>query len=258
MGLRDWLSNWLNEQLRGRRGAPRLVRQGGVLDLRFESGVTQSRMRMDAPDELAVDYTRTMLGALLLHPVPRRIGMVGLGGGSQAKFLLRHLPRARTEAFEIDPRVLAMRREFRIPNDDRLQLVLGDASVLLPQRPGAFDLLLVDGYDTSGIPAALSTQSFVDHCRAALTADGVLATNLFSADHAQHFARLAQAFGANVLLLDEPRQSNRVGFAWREGVNPRAVDMEAALAPLNAVAQVQLAPVFERMAEALNAQGRVT
>ena len=56
--------------------------------------VTQSRMRAGAPDELVVDYTRTMLGALLLHPAPRRIGMVGLGGGSQAKFCLRHLPQA--------------------------------------------------------------------------------------------------------------------------------------------------------------------
>ncbi len=243
MGLRDWL--------RRRRGAPRQVRQGNVLDLRFESGVTQSRMRVDAPDELVVDYTRTMLGALLLHPAPRRIGMVGLGGGSQAKFLLRHLPRARTEAFEIDPRVLAMRRDFRIPNDDRLQLVLGDASLLLPQRRGAFDLLLVDGYDTSGIPAALSTQSFIDDCRDALAADGVLATNLFSAEHAEHFARLRQAFGANVLLLDEPRQSNRVGFAWRAGVAAHAVDVDVALAPLDTVARAQLAPVFERMAVAL-------
>lgn len=244
MGLRDWL--WR------RRGAPRQVRHGRHLDLRFETGVTQSRMRLDAPDTLVVDYTRTMLAALLLRPAPRRIGMIGLGGGSQAKFCLRHLPDARIEAFEIDPRVLAMRSDFHIPDSDRLRVVAGDASALLPQRAGAYDLLLVDGYDTSGIPAALSTQAFVDACRDALDAGGVLATNLYCDDHAEHFARLVSAFGNNALLLDEPRQSNRVGFAWRDGVAAGAVDVDAGLACFDPVAREQLAPAFKRLAAALS------
>ena len=52
----------LLDRLLRRRGPPRLVRHGDLLDLRFETGVAQSRMRVDAPDELVVDYTRTMLG----------------------------------------------------------------------------------------------------------------------------------------------------------------------------------------------------
>lgn len=242
MGLRDWLR---------RRGTPRLVRHGDLVDLRFESGVTQSRMRADAPDELVVDYTRTMLGALLLHPAPRRIGMVGLGGGSQAKFCLRHLHEARIEAFEIDPRVVAMRGDFHIPDDARLQVIEGDAAQWLPRRRAAYDLLLIDGYDTTGIPAALSTQGFVDACRDALDTRGVLATNLFSADHAEHFARLRIAFGANVLLLDEPRQSNRVGFAWREGVQADAADVQTALDVLRPAARAQLGAALERVCDAL-------
>lgn len=246
MGLRDWLR---------RRGRPRLVRHGELLDLRFESGVTQSRMRADAPDELVVDYTRTMLGALLLHPAPRRIGMVGLGGGSQAKFCLRYLPDAQIEAFEIDPRVLAMRADFHVPDDPRLQVVRGDAARWLPRRRAAYDVLLVDGYDTSGIPAALSTQAFVDACRDALDVRGVMATNLFAADHAEHVARLCRAFGDRVLLLEEPRQSNRVGLAWREGVQAGGADVEAAL-PADPAARRQLADAFERVSAALRASDR--
>ena len=238
----------LLDRLLRRRGPPRLVRHGDLLDLRFETGVAQSRMRVDAPDELVVDYTRTMLGALLLQPAPARIGMVGLGGGSQAKFCHRHLPGAHIEAFEIDPRVLAMRREFRIPDDDaRLQVREGNAADLLPRRRGAYDLLLVDGYDTTGIPAALSTQRFVEDCRDALDPGGVLASNLYCADHATHFACLRRVFGANVLLLDEPRQSNRVAFAWREGVETRRADLARVLAMLDPTAAAQLAPVLERV-----------
>lgn len=244
MGLRDWL--------RRRRTAPRQVRHGDVLDLRFESGVSQSRMRVDAPDELVVDYTRTMLGALLWQPSPRRIGMVGLGGGSQAKFCLRHLPDARIEAFEIDARVLAMRHDFHVPDDDRLQLVHGDAAQLMPQRRGEYDLLLIDGYDTTGIPAVLSTQSFIDDCRDALAVDGVLATNLLSADHAEHFARLQMAFGHNVLLVDEPRQSNRVGFAWREGMDAALAASRLASFSMDPAGLRQLQPVLRRVAEALD------
>ena len=248
MGLRDWFGR--------ASGVPRQVRHGGMLDLRFEADVSQSRMRVDAPDELVVDYTRTMLAALLLQPAPRRIGMVGLGGGSQAKFCLRHLPGAAVEAFEADPRVAAMRGDFRVPDDPRLTVTVGDAAALLPARRGAFDLLLVDGYDVSGIPAALSTQRFVDDCRDALGPCGALASNLYCDDHAAHFARLRRAFGARCLLLDEPRQANRVAFAWREGVDPVRASGRAAPPLMDRVAQGQLATGMRRLAAALATHGR--
>jgi hypothetical protein len=96
--------------------------------------------------------------------------------------------------------------------------------------PASIDLLLVDGYDTSGIPAALSTQRFYNDCRAALRPGGVAAFNLYDTAHAEHRHRLQVAFGdANVAVVEEARQSNRVAFAW---VGPlAATDVASALSP---------------------------
>lgn len=196
--------------------APVVLKGWRTQELRFAEGTAQSRMSRWAPDRLVVDYTRTMLGALALVPAPRRIAMVGLGGGSQAKFLHRHLPSAAIDAIEINPAVIALRRQFRIPDDDaRFRVLQADAAEWLKTQPAGCDLLLVDGYDTSGIPAALSTQRFFNDCRAGLRAGGVAAFNLYDTEHAEHLHRLRIAFGtANVAVIDESRQSNRVAFAW--------------------------------------------
>ena len=82
-----------------------------------------------APERLVLDYTRTMMGFLLLQPAPQRIAMIGLGGGSLLKYCRRHLPDAEFTAVEISPEVIALRRQFGIPDDDaRLRVVCADGA----------------------------------------------------------------------------------------------------------------------------------
>ena len=71
--------------------SPFVLQDQGIRSLHFTHGEVQSSMRVGRPDELQVDYTRTMMGFLLLDPQPRRITMIGLGGGSLVKFCHRHL-----------------------------------------------------------------------------------------------------------------------------------------------------------------------
>lgn len=49
-------------------------------------------MRISDPDHLLFDYTRVMMGFRLFRPKPKRIEMIGLGGGSLAKACYRCLP----------------------------------------------------------------------------------------------------------------------------------------------------------------------
>jgi len=66
----------------------------------------QSRMSVARPDELQFEYTRLMMGVLLFQPQPKRILMVGLGGGSLAKFCYKHLPDTHITVVEINPHVI--------------------------------------------------------------------------------------------------------------------------------------------------------
>src|SRR3954469_7553993 len=76
--------------------------------LHFSIAEIQSCMELARPDSLDLSYTRTMMGFLLFHPMPLRIGMIGLGGGSLAKFCYRHLVRADITVLEINPHVIAL------------------------------------------------------------------------------------------------------------------------------------------------------
>jgi len=219
------------------------------LELRFNGAVTQTRMLRLAPNVLCVGYTRSMLAALWLRPAPRRIGIVGLGGGAQAKFCHRHLRGARIEVVESDAGVLALRDVFRIPPDDaRLAIAHGDGADWLRQRRGAFDVLLVDAYDAGGIPAHLDNEGFYRLCREALSADGVMAANLYDTDLRAQQGRLRAVFGRRHLLLPEPDMSNQVAFAWNG--EPAPMPRARALRALPWPARWQLRASFERLAEA--------
>ncbi len=232
----------------------RLRRHNGYVSLQFRRGQTQSRMNGDRPEVLLVDYTRTMLAALLWQPRPARIGIVGLGGGSQVKFLHRHLAGASIEVVENHPGVIALRRDFGIPDDDdRLEVCLDDGARFIAARPDRYDVLLVDGYDDRGIPESLATPAFHRDCRLALAPGGVLASNLHCDDPGPYATRLVEAFGQEqVLLVSEQKMNNHVAFAWMGGA-PDGGDacMEAVQAALPDAARRELASVLERVASEL-------
>ncbi|MEF3081732.1 transferase [Luteimonas sp. SMYT11W] len=247
---RSLLGRWI-ERLRGGAAGlrkPYVREHDGFVSLQFVRRQTQSRMVGNDPDRLLIDYTRTMFAALLWQPAPALLGMVGLGGGSQAKFAYRHLPGTCIEAVDNNPHVVALRGAFGIPDDDaRLSVVVDDGVRFVTERRDRFDVLLVDGYDEHGIPAALSTQAFYDACRDALTASGVMACNLYVRDPETHVEKLRTAFGADhVLVVDEPKMSNRVAFAWR-GALP-ALDAEALTTRVPLPVRSLLPEVFPRIA----------
>ena len=74
----------------------------GVRTLHVGGEAIQSSMRLEDPYALALDYTRCMMAFLLFHPEPRRALMIGLGGGSLAKFFHKFLKRTSIKVVELD------------------------------------------------------------------------------------------------------------------------------------------------------------
>ncbi len=198
---------------------PFVVEEGEVRSLHFTLGELQSSMRVDRPDELQVDYTRTMMGFLLLAPQPRRIAMIGLGGGSLAKFCHRFLASAQVTVVDNNPGVIALRRHFGIPDDDdRLTVLADDGAAFVARCDGAADVLLVDGFDATGQPPQLCSQAFYDGCRRALTPGGVLVVNLHADDalHPQYMQRIGASFAGNAMQVLAHEQGNCIVFAARD------------------------------------------
>lgn len=151
--------------------------------LRFDAFGIQSSMCRNDPFELDLPYTRAMMTFGLFHHEPRDILIVGLGGGSLSKYCFHRFPSAQVTTIEIDERVIALREQFFIPPDsERFQIVHADAADYLSDKTGVADVILLDGFDASGLPAALSSRYFYHSCRAALRDKGVLVANLLHND----------------------------------------------------------------------------
>jgi spermidine synthase len=173
-------------------------------------------MRRDAPDELVLDYTRSMMAFLLFHPVPARIAMIGLGGGSMAKYCLRYLPEADFTAIEINPEVIGFRSQFAIPEDgERFRVIRGDGADWVRNAPIPVDALIVDGFDSNGQPAQLCSQAFYDQCFDRLSDTGVLVTNLWGSDiqYGACISRLRNSFDNQVVAVSSEDPENRIVFA---------------------------------------------
>lgn len=186
--------------------------------MHFSIDQLQSSMCTSRPDELELDYTKTMMGFLLLNGQPRHIAMIGLGGGSLAKFCYRNLPETKITVVEINPHVIALRQEFLVPDDDeRFKVIEADGADFVRDADAEFDVLLVDGYDQQGQAPQLGSQHFYENCSRVLTDQGVMAVNL----HALHptyellLDRMARSFDSNLAEVTVNKDGNVIVFAGK-------------------------------------------
>jgi spermidine synthase len=193
-------------------------------------GCTQSEMRIDDPYALVNEYTRKMMGFLAFQPRPKRILIIGFGGGSLVKYCHRYLPTTRITAVEIDPVVLALRSQFLVPpDDDRLTVIQADGADHVAQmadRGERINAILVDAYDHTGIAASVVERSFVENTQRILGANGVFVMNLVaeSADAKRHIETVRQVFGDTV-VVEVQRDGNLVIFAGQALHDPRRARM---------------------------------
>lgn len=198
---------------------PFLAEDGTTRALHFCWVYTQSRMRLDDPVALTMGYTRMMMSFLLFHTAPRALLILGLGGGSLAKFCHRHLPDARIVAVESNRDVLALRDEFAVPPDDaRFRVVEADAAAWVAATRDRFDVVLLDAFDRRGDAPGLADDAFYANVRESLWPNGLMVANVAGSatDRAGHVDRLARAWGENVLVLAAEEDDDDVVFAFRD------------------------------------------
>jgi spermidine synthase len=191
-----------------------------------------------------------MMGFLLFAPEPKHVVMIGLGGGSIAKFIYHRLPATRLTVIEANPRVISTARAFfHVPEDDaRLRVELGQGEDWI-RRLADCDVLLVDGYDGDSQAEELSTEEFYAAARRALEPEGLLVANLWSSSRRfdAWLQRIERAFEACVCLPAE-RHGNVAVFAFCR--RPREIRWSELSARARQL-QSGIGLEFTRMVEAL-------
>lgn len=199
---------------------PFVVDDGQLRYLYFNVRLMQSAMRLATPNTLELRYTQKMMACLLFNPKPRRLLLIGLGGGSLVKFCHQRLPGATMTAVELNPDVIAFRDAFSLPPDDeRLQIVQGDGAEYLENAEKGIDVLFVDAFDKTGFAPALANREFFEQAWSKLSGSGQLVVNL--AGEKESYAGLIgtamDVFDDQVIVVSVPEDGNHILFAFRDG-----------------------------------------
>jgi len=203
-------------------GQIEVVDSGDIRSLHFGTFPRQSSMSLKKPYSLELTYTESMMACLLLNPMPEKVLVVGLGGGSLVKFLLHHFPDCQIDVVEYRQDVVDVaHRFFHVPdNDPRLNIHVGDGYLFVQnqyyQTDERYDLLLVDAYDHEGMAASVGAQVFFDACAGILTSDGVMSVNLWGSDMPlfnQTMSRINTSFSGRSLILPVKDRGNVICLA---------------------------------------------
>ncbi len=242
--------------------SPLLYEADDELSLHFGFPTIQSRMQRSDPQRLVLDYTRTMMGFLLFVPEPRHIAMIGLGGGSLAKYCRSRLPDSDFTAIELLPEIIALREEFGIPeNNSRFRIVCANGADYIRQSQQSLDVLLVDGFNSEGQPPELCSLAFYDACCNALRPNGVLVVNLCADDPGcdSYVARIDKAFGGKRVVIEADDGGNKIVFAGKYlPFPPKFKELAERLRTLEARHPVELDKTAQKILRQQQAPARPT
>lgn len=192
----------------------------GVRSLHLGSVTIQSAMRIRDPYALELTYTRGMMCFLLFHANVKNVLAIGLGGGSLAKYIHAYCPEILSTVVEINPKIIQVARsQFYVPdNDARLNVMEGDGLKYLANHQEVADVLLIDAFDSNGIPPDFCSQDFFDQCANALKNDGILAINLWGSDKNfdVYLQRIEHSFEHKVLIMRTGKPGNIVVFGFNQ------------------------------------------
>jgi len=181
----------------------------------------------------AVNYTDLLHLPVMWvnNPLPKKILIVGGGGGVLPTQYKNWYPGCQCDVAEIDEKVARLAIEyFRVPADqkknvildirdsqrkpeegDDIRFIIGDGRQIVRRMPdNHYDIIFLDAYSSGGqIPFHLMTWQFLNECKAKLNERGVLVTNIISGVknvNADHKVKPAALFLAEYKTLISSRR----------------------------------------------------
>jgi spermidine synthase len=207
----------------------------GIRSLVFDDGATQSCMDVRSPNRLVLPYTRAIMSSLAFHPEPRRILIVGVGGGTMPMFLHRTYPELIIDNVDIDPVVVKVAREFfGLVENDKVRIHIGDGRKFIQTTENRYDIIFLDAYGADSIPYSLATRQFLEAVRAKLAPGGIVVSNVWSQLHNRLYWSMLKTYQTvfdEVHLIHAPEgSSNRIVVALpgRSGLTRAAMLQRAA------------------------------
>ncbi|MCH9684264.1 MAG: fused MFS/spermidine synthase [Deltaproteobacteria bacterium] len=193
----------------------------------------ESRFDRSHPRSLDLDYTRTMMAGFVLHPGPKRLLMIGLGGGQISNYLFERIPDLEIDAVDIDPEVIRLARKyFGVPDSPRYRTHAADGRLFVEQSPPTpgWDMIMLDAFRGVFVPLHLKTREYYQALRDHMSPRGVVVANLHNATPMYKHDRttFADAFGQGYAFHTERgRQTIYVASADEQATSTYAMRANA-------------------------------
>ena len=192
--------------------------EAGLRILRFEKdGARQSVVKPGDPEYLALPYASVMLAGLALSEEPRRILVVGLGGGTLPMFLRKHYPDATIDAVDIDPDVVTVAKEFfGFREDNRMKAHVIDGRQFIEKSRQPYDVIFLDAFGSDSVPEHLTTQEFLRAVRRAVKPGGGVVGNLWGAGYNRLYDSMVRTYQEvfdELYILDVRDAGNKILLA---------------------------------------------
>jgi len=178
----------------------------------------QACINLDNKTELVFEYAHSVLTGLAYNPDPKRILIIGLGGGSLPNAFKELVPDAEVVSVEIDPAVAKLARQyFDYIETDKIKTKIMDGRVYVKRalkKQQYFDWIILDAFNGDYIPEHLLTMEFLSEVKQLLKPNGLLSANTFNASKLYDYESVTyQAVFNELRILKSPSKGNRIIFA---------------------------------------------
>jgi spermidine synthase len=201
------------------------VNDSGLLTLWFElGGSMQSVVKPGDPDYLELEYCKAMPAGFAVVEDPKRVLMVGLGGGTLPSFFRKHYPKLKIDVVDIDPDVIdAAKKYFGFREDENMKVYAKDGRKFIEECKEPYDIIFLDAFGADNIPYDLTTREFLQAVRKAIGPKGVATANIWDRTGNVSFDGMVRTYqevfddvctidvkhdSHNVILMASPRKDD--------------------------------------------------
>lgn len=193
------------------------------LKFNVKSNKTQQSCYLKSqPQQLVFNYTKLLMASLLFNSEPKRILIIGLGGGTMSNTLGQLYPSSQIDNVEIDPAVINVARQyFGFDENKNVHTYTQDGRIFIKRallKKHHYDWIILDAFNGDYIPEHLMTKEFLQEAKALLSNDGILSANTFSLSklYAHESATYKAVFG-DFYQVSNQANANRIIIAHRNG-----------------------------------------
>jgi spermidine synthase len=221
----------------------------------------QSCYLKSQPQQLVFNYTKLLMASLLINPEPKRILIIGLGGGTMSNTLAQLYPQSQIDNVEIDPAVIKVARNyFGFFENENINTFTQDGRIFIKRallKKQSYDWIILDAFNGDYIPEHLLTKEFLQEAKDLLSDHGILSSNTFSLSelYAHESATYKAVFG-DFYQVRNKANSNRIILVSKNGFPDESID-SSNLEKLNAKLSfygVDINSLYQNMVNTQNKQ----